>query len=111
MADNSEKRENPVAKEQDRVITDRVQELTWALLDEQVNADEFRLLENLLLSDDKARDTYIGCVQLHADLLAHFAAPSTEETANVRSGPVVGFLNPDLPALGFQSPSAEDVRP
>jgi hypothetical protein len=93
----------------DQVISDRVQELTWALLDEQINDDEFHLLDNLLLSDENARDSYIGCVQLHADLMSHFAALPAETGSNVGSGSqILGFLNSDLP-LGLQSPSAEEA--
>jgi hypothetical protein len=90
----------------DRVVSDRVQELTWALLDEEINDDEFRLLENLLLSDDKCRDSYIGCVQLHADLLTHFAAPKTKVSAKSgSSSPILGFL----PTCGFPTQSTEEA--
>ena len=92
----------------DHVISDRVQELTWALLDEQINDDEFVLLDNLLLSDEKARGSYLGCVQLHADLMAHFAVPAGKVGTPVAGAPVLGFLNADSP-LAFQSPSAEDA--
>jgi hypothetical protein len=93
----------------DHVISERVQELTWALLDEQINDDEFHLLDNLLLSDEKARGSYIGCVQLHADLMSHFAAMPTETGSKVGSGSqILGFLNSNAP-LGFQSPSAEEA--
>ena len=93
----------------DRLIPDRVQELTWALLDEQINDDEFILLDNLLLSDEKARGSYIGCVQLHTDLMAHFAVSPAETSSKVGSGSqILGFLNPTSP-LGFQSPSAEEA--
>jgi hypothetical protein len=93
----------------DRLIPDRVQELTWALLDEQINDDEFMLLDNLLLSDEKARSSYIGCVQLHTDLMAHFAVTPAETGSKVGSGSqILGFLNQSLP-LGFQSPSAEEA--
>jgi hypothetical protein len=92
----------------DRVISDRVQELTWALLDEQINDDEFILLDNLLLSDEKARGSYLGCVQLHADLMAHFAVPTGKAGTPGAGSTVLGFLNSDSP-LTFQSPSAEDA--
>jgi hypothetical protein len=93
----------------DRLIPDRVQELTWALLDEQINEDEFILLDNLLLSDEKARESYIGCVQLHTDLMAHFALPPADTGSKVGSeSQILGFLNPSTP-LGFQSPSAEEA--
>ena len=54
-------------------VLDRVQELTWALLDEQITDDEMMLLETLLLADEAARRRYLECVQLHTDLLAHYA--------------------------------------
>ena len=93
----------------DCVISDRVQELTWALLDEQINDDEFHLLDSLLLSDEKARGSYIGCVQLHADLISHFAAMPSKTGSKLGSeSQIFGFLNSDAP-LGFQSPSAEEA--
>src|SRR3954447_10517195 len=106
MTDHNESRGDFSAENaDDHVIWDRVQELTWALLDEQINDDEFILLDNLLLSDEKARDSYIGCVQLHAELMSHFAAMPAGAGAKAGSGPqILGFLNSDMP-LG--SPSAE----
>src|SRR4051812_9395965 len=93
----------------DGLISDRVQELTWALLDEQINDDEFMLLDNLLLSDEKARDSYIGCVQLHADLTSHFAAMPAKNGSKVAGeSQILGFLNLDAP-LGFESPTAEEA--
>ena len=93
----------------DHVISERVQELTWALLDEQINDDEFMLLDNLLLSDEKAIKSYLGCTQLHADLMAHFAVPSADTSSKAGStSPILGFLNSDVP-LGFQTPSTEEA--
>ena len=93
----------------DGVISERVQELTWALLDEQINDDEFMLLDNLLLSDEHARKSYVGCVQLHTDLMSHFAALPAKTGSKAGSGSqILGFLNSGAP-LGFQSPSAEET--
>jgi hypothetical protein len=93
----------------DHVISDRIQELTWALLDEQINEDEFTLLDNLLLSDEKARGSYLGCIQLHADLMSHFAVPAGTTGSKAGSGSqILGILNSDAP-LGFQSPSPEEA--
>jgi hypothetical protein len=110
MTDNDESRGEFSAKSaDDRVISDRVQELTWALLDEQINDDEFILLDNLLLSDEKARDSYIGCVQLHVDLISHFAASNAGTGAKTGSGSqILGCLNAE-PSLGMQSPSGEEA--
>jgi hypothetical protein len=99
--------ENSANNPDDSVVSERVQELTWALLDEQINDDEFLLLDNLLLSDEKARGSYVGCVQLHTDLLLHFAAATASPTAKSGSGAqILGFLNAEVP-LGFQSPTEE----
>jgi len=84
----------------DETVLDRVQELTWAMVDEQINADEIRLLENLLLSDDQARDTYVHCIQLHTDLLGHFAKPVAEAAGK---SPVLSFLGDGAPSVDVQS--------
>jgi hypothetical protein len=74
-------------------VVERVQELTWALLDEDINEDEISLLDTLLISDDKARERYIECVQLHCDLLAHFAEEPAKATGS--RPPVLSFLAPN----------------
>lgn len=79
----------------DATVQERVQELSWALFDEQINDDDLRLLENLLLSDDKARKTYVDCVQLHTDLAAHFAKPAAADQD--AKTPVLGFLGSAFP--------------
>lgn len=76
-------------------IDERVQELSWALFDEQINDDELQLLEGLLLSDDRARKTYCNCVQLHADLAAHFAKPAVPGADGKTQ--VLGFLGGAIP--------------
>jgi hypothetical protein len=91
----------------DEVISDRVQELTWALLDEQMNDDDLHLLDNLLLSDDKARQSYIGCVQLHADLMAHFAVPVGKGPGT--STQLLSFLSGDS-SVGLPSAGGEVVQ-
>ena len=90
----------------DSTVRDRVQELTWALMDEQISNDEFRLLDSLLLSDDAARGTYIDCVQLHSDLMFHFADPTKNPPAGGKA-PVLSFLGDALPPAGAQPPVAE----
>ena len=86
---------------------ERVQELTWALVDEQISDDEFAQLNSVLLRDDKSRDTYLGCIQLHADLMAHFAAPKADDQAARSKMPVLGFLNDSTP---IEWPSAEGLK-
>jgi hypothetical protein len=110
MADkkNNSRGENLAKNADDGLIATRVQELTWALLDEQINDDEFKLLDNLLLSDEKARHTYLECTQLHAELTDHFAV-STGATGSraAKESPLLGFLGDS--SLGLQSQSGEQT--
>jgi hypothetical protein len=85
--------------------------LSWALLDEQITQDEIDLLDTLLLSDDAARAAYLGCVQLHSDLLFHFQEqrqPAT--TAAATKSLVLGFLGDAAQPFSVQPPNAEDSR-
>jgi hypothetical protein len=77
------------------------------MLDEQITDDEFGLLDNLLLSDEKARQSYVGCVQLHTDLMFHFADPAGKKTASGTQ--VLGFLSGDS-SLGLHSTGGEVVQ-
>jgi hypothetical protein len=95
----------------EQVVLERVQELTWDLLDEQITDDEMTLLDSLLLSDDQARNRYIECVQLHVDLMAHFATPANQTTpSGAGKSPVLGFLNAGMPTIGMQSQQPEDLH-
>jgi hypothetical protein len=71
-------------------VRERVQELTWALLDEAITEDEKSLLDTLLLSDDTARRCYLECVTLHADLMMHFSEKPTGAAATKSN--VLSFL-------------------
>jgi hypothetical protein len=84
---------------QDATIQERVQELTWALVDEQINQDEMQLLEGLLLSDDQARSTYIDCIQLHTDLSVHFAKAASGPATPDAQSPVLSFLGGMVPPV------------
>jgi len=94
----------------DAGMHEKVQELTWSLLDEQITADEMSLLDGLLMNDEKARATYIGCVQLHADLATHFTANRAPANAASTKSPILGFLNAAMPPLGLQSQPTDDAN-
>jgi len=49
-------------------MSDEVQELVWALIDEQATEEQVQRLEQLLLDNREARQIYIACMQMHADL-------------------------------------------
>lgn len=75
-------------------------------MDEQISTDELQLLESLLLSDDAARQTYLNCVQLHADLFQHFRQPAEGKPTRTGKSLVLGFLNEDVPGLGLDAPTS-----
>lgn len=85
----------------DSSVVDVVQQLTWAVLDDQITDDEIDLLDSLLLSDDEARQNYVGCVQLHVGLLEHFATDSAEGDRSGASS-VLSFLNEGMLPFGAQ---------
>jgi hypothetical protein len=96
--------------EHDQLIKDRVEELTWALVDEQIREDELPLLESLLLSDELARHAYIECMQMHSDLISHFARSSANATAKSGTGTqVLGNLNFST-SFDLQSPAGDEAR-
>jgi len=79
LPDDRSPEDTDLAKEPgDAPVLDRVRELTWATIDGAATDDDVRLLDSLLLSDDEAVSDYLGCVQLHTDLLAHFAPESVQ---------------------------------
>ena len=53
---------------QTHAIAGEVQELTWAIFDDQATDEQIRRLEQLLLDDPEARHIYVTCMQMHADL-------------------------------------------
>jgi hypothetical protein len=103
---------SPAAQQGDGGPNERIQLLTWALLDELISDEEMSALDGLLLSDAAARSEYLRCVELHADLHSHFAEkPSTSAQPSETKIPVLGFLHDESPPLGLQTPPVEDVSP
>jgi hypothetical protein len=49
-------------------LATEVQELAWALVDEQATDGQIRRLEELLLGGHEARQVYVTCMQMHSDL-------------------------------------------
>ena len=45
-----------------------VQDLTWAMIDEQATESQLRRLGDLLRTRPEARQVYVTCMQMHADL-------------------------------------------
>lgn len=53
-----------------------VEDLTWQLLDEQIEEPALRSLERELIKNEDSRKTYVDCVQLHVDLMCYFSEKS-----------------------------------
>src|SRR4051812_38758288 len=91
----------------DSAELDRTYELAWALFDEQISDAEMAELEGLLRGEKTARESYIRCVQLHADLASHFAgAAKSAKASDPKKPPVLGFLNCGIPLTGIDVPAA-----
>lgn len=86
---------------------DEVQQLVWSLLDENISDQQFTHLQDLLETEDSARETYIQCTQLHADLHTFFNERSTtlgQPASEKTKSPVLGFLNDGATPLPTPSP-------
>lgn len=90
----------------DNSVITRVHDLTWTLVDEQITEEQMKELEGLLLGDSLARDAYIRCIQLHADLTTEFQQPNQKAK---KSTPVLGFLG-DASLSGIDLPQAKDAN-
>ena len=90
----------------DNSVTARVHDLTWALVDEQITDEQMTELEALLLGDTVARDAYIRCIQLHADLTTEFQKPADQPK---KATPILGFLG-DASLSGINLPQAKDAN-
>ena len=78
--------------------TNRVQELTWAMVDDHLADAEWSELQKLLTDSAESRHAYIDAIQLHTDLLFHFQNQSAREVLPVEeSTPVLGFLGDPVP--------------
>jgi hypothetical protein len=56
-------------------LLNEVQELTWALIDDQATDKDVARLEELLVAHNEARQTYVECMRLHTDLHFFFGPP------------------------------------
>ncbi|MEN1680044.1 MAG: hypothetical protein AAGJ46_10650 [Planctomycetota bacterium] len=86
------------------VNLDRVDELLSLLIDDAVSDDEFAELEDMLLTSGDARERYVGGVQLHADLIAHYrGAPKLEMPATLSAPPLAvdgNLIDPSTESAG-----------
>jgi hypothetical protein len=91
------------------LAVDEVAELTWLLLDREINDAQIVQLETLLRDSQDARDTYLKCVQIHVDLGEHYEAKREQEDIIKRTSrtmPLMDLLNDCFPPVG--RPMSED---
>lgn len=100
--------DKPRRDDAQKTVLERVEELTWALLDDNISDDEMSLLDTLLLTGDDARNRYIECVQLHTDLMAHYAEPSQGAVGAFSKSPILSSLNTGMSSIGLPSPRNAD---
>jgi hypothetical protein len=80
----------------EQAITE-IQDLAWAMADDAITPEDAKRLESLLLADPEARQLYVECMQLQADLYMFFnPKPLTPPTIPV--GPPRS-LAPPAPAI------------
>lgn len=90
----------------DSALSEQVQTLTWALIDDQIDEADWKELESLLSTDAEARATYVQCVQMHVDLQTHFAGESkTRITLPPEISPVPVFDPPTTAGGGHSAPT------
>jgi hypothetical protein len=98
--------EGPSPLDNQEKLLEEAESLTWALLDDQLDAADAARLARLLEENDAARTRYIECVQLHVDLKDHYAPPATAGAGEKLKG--VPIL-PNLLPGGL--PGAESLPP
>ena len=95
---------NEHSKSTSQAPPDRVEELAWMLVDDNLSEQDRRELEALLSKNAEARQTYVDCVRLHCDLVEHFAGrevPAVEPTSSAQRSPVLGFLQSGIGMPGL----------
>ncbi|MEX2168026.1 MAG: hypothetical protein WD851_01835 [Pirellulales bacterium] len=73
--------------------TERVREITWALVDDHIKDAEWSELQTLLTDSTKARLAYIEAMQLHTDLLYHFKDRQADGAGGKPRTTVLSFLS------------------
>jgi hypothetical protein len=92
-------------------LKSEVQDLVWAVVDEYATESQIRRLEQLILTSEEARRTYVACMQMHADLCCMLGGkqsqPKLPEREPVRrqkakkSAPVMSVADADEVAVAM----------
>ncbi len=88
-------------------LVDQAEAMIWKLLDEQLDEDDCRRLEQMISDHEEVRQRYLECVQLHVGL-HELLAEKTGSPVVAPQSPVLGLLGGaipgEMPGLGSQPP-------
>ena len=78
---------------------EELDQLVWALLDDQLTSSEIERLEQMLIGDEDLRKHYVRCMQLHADLHTMFYQAKERAAESVAKQEQVAGEEPQAPAI------------
>jgi len=90
-------------------LTAEVQELAWALVDEYATDAQIRHLEELLLENEDARNVYVMCMQMHADL--HYLLGDKRPRSHIALEKAMREKEPSKPAPASPPLPVVDLPP
>lgn len=76
-------------------LLETTETLVWQLLDDQIDDAQVAQLEKLLAESEAARGRYLDCMQLHIDLVEHFAEQAPKTPGDKPSVPILSQLLPE----------------
>ncbi|NOY30820.1 MAG: hypothetical protein GXP28_11825 [Planctomycetes bacterium] len=80
--------------ESEQSLLDHAEQLIWSFLDDHLEEQDVRRLEELMKKDEEVRLRYLQCAQIHADLYSHYQSGPDEPKPQ---SPVLGSLLSGLP--------------
>lgn len=83
---------------------EELQELTWRLVDDEIDEPGFRRLESVLRDSEEGRQVYVDCVWLHSELVWYFRHERGDATS-------VKIANDELLRQILESKSPDPLPP
>ena len=80
-------------------LLEKAEQLIWNLLDDRLPAEDVPQLQTMIKEHDHVRQLYLDCVQIHTELVGHFAKEPKLELPDLPSPPILGSLGDSLPGV------------
>ena len=80
-------------------MLDKAERLIWQLLDDNLPEEDADELQTMIKENDFVRKLYLECVQIHTELLGHFAKKPKIDIPELSKPPVLGSLGDSLPGV------------